>query len=101
MALSRGEIYVKLKRFQDLVENFFDRADKIWYYCDGDYIVVVASNAYWEGSLDEIRRDQKLFRRWEEARKTKGVEADEFLDAFEFRDRLKSVSRGARRTTRS
>jgi hypothetical protein len=89
MSALRERLVVKVKNLRDFLAHV-DRADRVYYYQRGNYLLALASNFLWEGLLNE--QPEELVRKWEEVKSYKGVEVEQFLDAWEAADFLKSIT---------
>ena len=89
MSALRERVVVKVKHLKDFLAHV-DRADRVYFYQRGDYLLAIASNFLWEGLLSELPKE--LVEKWEEVKSYKGVEVEQFLDAWEAADFLKSVT---------
>jgi hypothetical protein len=89
MSALRERLVVKVKNLKDFLAHV-DRADRVYYYQKGSYLLAIASNFLWEGLLAE--QPEELVRKWEEIKAYKGVEVEQFLDAWEAADFLKSIT---------
>jgi len=89
MSSLRDRLIIKVKHLKDFLAHV-DRADRIYYLERGDYLVALASNYLWEGQLS--KEDPEVVKKWKEVKEYKGVEVEEFLDAWEAGDYLKAVS---------
>jgi len=85
----RERLVVKVKNLRDFLAHV-DRADRVYYYQRGSYLLALASNFLWEGTLSG--QPEELVRKWEEVKSYKGVEVEQFLDAWEAADFLKSIT---------
>jgi len=85
----RERVVVKVKHLKDFLAHV-DRADRVYFYQRGDYLLAIASNFLWEGLLKD--QPEELVRKWEEVKSYKGVEVEQFLDAWEAADFLKSIT---------
>nr|ADJ54327.1 hypothetical protein pHA1_gp49 [archaeon enrichment culture clone 1(2010)] len=89
MSSLRDRLIIKVKHLKDFLAHI-DRADRIYYLERGDYLVALASNYLWEGQLS--KEDPEVVKKWKEVKEYKGVEVEEFLDAWEAGDYLKAIS---------
>jgi hypothetical protein len=89
MSALRERVIVKVKHLKDFLAHV-DRADRVYFYRRGDYLLALASNFLWEGMLSE--QPEELVRKWEEVKNYKGVEVDQFLDVWEATDYLKAAT---------
>jgi hypothetical protein len=89
MSALRERVIVKVKHLKDFLAHV-DRADRVYYYVRGSYLLAIASNFLWEGNLNE--QPEELVQRWEEVKAYKGVEVDQFLDVWEATDYLKAAT---------
>jgi len=89
MSALRERVIVKVKHLKDFLAHV-DRADRVYYYTRGNYLLAIASNFLWEGMLNE--QPEELVRKWEEVKAYKGVEVDQFLDVWEATDYLKAAT---------
>ena len=89
MSALRERVVVKVKHLKDFLAHV-DRADRVYFYQRGDYLLAIASNFLWEGLLKD--QPEELVRKWEEVKSYKGVEVEQFLDAWEAADFLKSIT---------
>jgi len=89
MSSLRDRLIIKVKHLKDFLAHV-DRADRIYYLERGDYLVALASNYLWEGQLS--KEDPEVVKKWKEVKEYKGVEVEEFLDAWEAGDYLKAIS---------
>lgn len=89
MSALRERVVVKVKHLKDFLAHV-DRADRVYFYQRGSYLLALASNFLWEGNLSE--QPEELVQRWEEVKSYKGVEVEQFLDAWEAADFLKSIT---------
>jgi uncharacterized protein YggL (DUF469 family) len=89
MSALRERVIVKVKHLKDFLAHV-DRADRVYFYQRGSYLLALASNFLWEGNLSE--QPEALIQKWEEVKNYKGVEVDQFLDVWEATDYLKAAT---------
>jgi ribosomal protein S13 len=89
MSSLRDRLIIKVARLKDFLAHV-DRADRVYYVERGTYLVALASNFLWEGDLSS--EDKKVIERWNKVKEYKGVQVEEFLDAYEASDYLKAIS---------
>jgi uncharacterized protein YggL (DUF469 family) len=89
MSALRERVVVKVKHLKDFLAHV-DRADRVYFYQRGSYLLALASNFLWEGNLNE--QPEALIQKWEEVKSYKGVEVDQFLDVWEATDYLKAAT---------
>jgi uncharacterized protein YggL (DUF469 family) len=89
MSSLRDRLIIKVVRLKDFLAHV-DRADRIYYVQRGSYLIALASNFLWEG--DVSKEDKDIVEKWNKVREYKGVEVEEFMDAWEASDYLKAVS---------
>jgi uncharacterized protein YggL (DUF469 family) len=89
MSALRERVVVKVKHLKDFLAHV-DRADRVYFYQRGSYLLALASNFLWEGNLNE--QPEALIQKWEEVKNYKGVEVDQFLDVWEATDYLKAAT---------
>jgi hypothetical protein len=89
MSSLRDRLIIKIARLKDFLAHV-DRADRVYYVERGTYLVALASNFLWEGDIS--KEDKKIVEKWNKIKEYKGVEVEEFLDAYEASDYLKAIS---------
>jgi hypothetical protein len=89
MSSLRDRLIIKVARLRDFLAHV-DRADRVYYVERGSYLVAIASNFLWEGDIS--KEDKDIVERWNKVKEHKGVEVEEFLDAYEASDYLKAIS---------
>jgi uncharacterized protein YggL (DUF469 family) len=89
MSSLRDRLIIKVVRLKDFLAHV-DRADRIYYVQRGSYLIALASNFLWEG--DVSKEDKDIVEKWNKVKEYKGVEVEEFMDAWEASDYLKAVS---------
>jgi ribosomal protein S13 len=89
MSSLRDRLIIKVARLRDFLAHV-DRADRVYYVERGDYLVALASNFLWEGDLS--KEDKEVVKKWVAIKEYKGVQVEEFLDAYEASDYLKAIS---------
>jgi len=82
-------LIIKVTRLKDFLAHV-DRADRVYYVERGSYLVALASNFLWEGDLSKESKD--VVEKWNKVKEYKGVQVEEFLDAYEASDYLKAIS---------
>jgi len=91
MSSLRDRLIIKVTRLKDFLAHI-DRADRVYWIQRGNYLIALASNYLWEGDLS--KEDKEIVERWNKVKEYKGVEVEEFMDAWEASDYLKAVSKG-------
>jgi hypothetical protein len=89
MSSLRDRLVIKVVRLKDFLAHV-DRADRVYYVERGNYLVALASNFLWEGDLSKEGKD--VVEKWNKVKEYKGVQVEEFLDAYEASDYLKAIS---------